>query len=174
MNRQLAAWQSNLLQRQTSMTQAWRSRTPRERNFLFLAAMLIITTLFFLLLLLPALEGRAQLQRSLPQLRIQAAQLRGMANDVAELPPATEQASPLSRKKVESVLQQHGLKAQAIDISDNSVRLQFKETPFAPLLDCLETLQKVQQLSVADASFSTQNKAGTVNATLQLNRQINE
>jgi general secretion pathway protein M len=120
------------------------------------------------------LQGRAQLQRSLPQLRMQAAQLHALADTATTLSVAMDTTSMLSRQKLEGALRQHGLKAQNVSLSGDSVRLQFDEVPFAQLLECLTTLQKTQQLVVADAAFGAKDKAGMVSATLQLNRQKDE
>ncbi len=174
MKQRITAWMIALRQRQLALMQIWNTRTAREQNFMLGAGVTIAAALFYLIMINPALEGRSQLQRTLPQLRLQAAQLHAMADDVAALPAAVEQAALLSRQKLESTLRQHGLKAQSISISGDGVHLQFEDAPFAQLLECLATLQKTQQLAVSDASFSAQNKPGMVNANLQLSRQKNE
>lgn len=170
----LAAAQQRRAAWQQSAAQAWNARTAREQHFLIGAGVALVVILFYLILIAPALQGRAQLQRNLPQLRLQAAQLKALADTATALPVAADTTSMLSRQKLEGTLRQHGLKAQNVSISGDSVRLQFDEAPFAQLLECLATLQKTQQLVVADAAFGAKDKAGMVSATLQLNRQKDE
>ncbi len=177
MKQQITAWKTTVHRRQLSWMQAWNARTERERHFLLGAAIAIAATLFYLVLIAPAMDGRSHLQRTLPQLRMQAAQLQALAHDAAALPAAAVSPAPSSmpsRQKIESALRQHGLKAQSVSIAGDGVRLQFEDAPFAQLLECLLTLQKTQQLEVADAGFSPRDKPGMVNATLQLNRRRNE
>lgn len=178
MKQLFAKWKTVVQQRHAVLlqttTHAWNARTAREQHFLLGAGVTIAVTLFYLILIGPALQGRAQLQRSLPQLRMQAAQLRALADTATILPVAADTTSMLSRQKLEGTLRQHGLKAQNVSISGDGVRLQFDDVPFAQLLDCLRTLQKTQQLVVADAALNAKDKAGMVSATLQLNRQKDE
>lgn len=165
-----AQWKTGFQQRRAALSTLWQTRTERERQFLLVGGIALTATLFYLMALAPALEGRAQLQRSLPQLRLQAAQLRALADEAAALPAPAESPAMPSRQKVESALRQHGLKAQNIAVSGDGVRLQFDDVPFASLIDFLTTLQKTQQLAVADASFAAKDKPGIVGATLQLAR----
>ena len=178
MKQLFAKWKTVMQQRHAVLLQtaihAWHARTAREQHFLLGAGVAIAVTLFYLILIAPALQGRAQLQRGLPQLRMQAAQLRALADTATALPVAADTPSMLSRQKLEGTLRQHGLKAQNVSISGDSVRLQFDDVPFAQLLDCLRTLQKTQQLVVADAALNAKDKAGMVGAALQLNRQKDE
>lgn len=171
MKQRIAIWKVRLLQRRSAWMHLWHERTARERHALLGAAAVIAVALFYLILIAPALEGRAQLQRSLPQLRLQAAQLHALSDEATALPASTDAPAMLSRPKLEAVLRQQGLKAQNINLNGDSVRLQFDDAPFAQLIECLDTLQKTQQLVVVDAAFSAKDKPGMVGATLQLNRQ---
>jgi len=62
-------------------TALWLARTEQERRFLAVGGAVALAALLYLLLVEPAVEGRAQLRRALPQLRQQAAEVQ--LNNVA-------------------------------------------------------------------------------------------
>jgi general secretion pathway protein M len=66
-------------------TALWLARTEQERRFLAIGGAVVLAALLYLLLVDPAIEGRAQLRRQLPQLRQQAAELQAMAQEAATL-----------------------------------------------------------------------------------------
>ena len=63
----------------------WLARTEQERKFLTVGAIILGITFFYLTLLAPAIDGRAQLRKSLPALRQQAAQLRTLSDEARML-----------------------------------------------------------------------------------------
>ncbi len=151
----------------------WQARTARERRWLSVMVTVLAITLIWLLLIEPAWREREKLQRNLPQLRMQAAQMRALAEQHKSLPAPT-QARPLDNAALEQVLQVHGLRAQRIAVTADDVRLQFDAVPFAQLLQALASLQKEQRLSVRDASLEATADAGQVKGQLQLRRMGNE
>ncbi|MDB5962049.1 MAG: ral secretion pathway protein GspM, partial [Massilia sp.] len=64
---------------QSQLAVGWIARTEQERKFLVIGAGVVVGALVYLLFISPAVTGRAQLEKSLPQLRQDAAQLRSMA-----------------------------------------------------------------------------------------------
>lgn len=66
-------------------TALWLARTEQERRFLGVGGAVVLLALLYLILVDPAVEGRAQLRRTLPQLRQQAAELQAMAQEAGRL-----------------------------------------------------------------------------------------
>jgi len=153
----------------------WRARTQRERGVLSIGLMLLLAVLVWLVLLDPAWQGRAQLQKELPVLREQRAQLQSMAREVtkaansAAVPASTP--TPLSRQMLESSLAQKSLRAQSLEHNGELVRLKLSDASFAALVEWLGEMQNNRQLVVTDANVVATEKLDKVNATLSLRQQ---
>jgi general secretion pathway protein M len=151
----------------------WLARTPQEQKFLTVGAAILVATFFYLLLLSPAIEGRAQLKRSLPELRQQAAQLRAMADEARALASqAPQQPAPLSRELVTSSLTARGLSPQGLSVTGNYAKFQLENVAFANLMAWIDEQRRSSQLGVEEAQISAQTPLGQVNATLTM-RQNN-
>lgn len=150
----------------------WDIRSEQEKKILAVVGSLLLAGLIYLLLLEPALSGRKMLERQLPNLRMQAAQLQELVREAQALsgragPPATA----LSKEAVESSLNQRLMKAQNIGMVGDQVKLQLNEVQFGNLLSWLDEMQKSSHISVLDANIVSQATPGVVNATLSL-RQL--
>jgi general secretion pathway protein M len=80
------------------LIQFWRSRAPRERVVLAGGSALLVLALGYAYGWLPIQRDAAQLRKALPQLRVQAEQLRQDAQEVARLRgrPVVAQAGSLA------------------------------------------------------------------------------
>ena len=157
--------------RDTAMT-FWSDRSVRERKQLLLMGTVIVLAMLYLLLVAPALSGRAQLRKSLPELRQKSADMRQLVREAAML-SATVAPPPmlLSKETMEATLGSHGLKAQSIVVTEDVVRLQLNAASFSSLVDWLGDVQKTARLSVIDASIVALPVGDSVNATLTLRQQ---
>lgn len=158
-----------------SLAAFWQQRDARERGMLTLAAAVIGLALIYAVLIGPAMSGRAALDKSLPALRLQAAEMQVLAKQAAQFsgqsaPPAL----PASRESIEAGLARRGLKAQNIVVSGDMIKVQLASASFAATLDWLDELQKSARLTVQDSSFTALPQIDTVNATLTLRQQKNE
>jgi general secretion pathway protein M len=151
----------------------WIGRTEQERKFLAVGAIVVVLALLYLVLLAPALEGREQLRRSLPELRQQAAQLQTLAGQAQALAgqPAVE-APPLTRDALAASMTARGLKPESLTITGEYARVQLNGVSFANLIAWLEASRRDSRLTVQDAQFTAQTALGQVDATLTL-RQNN-
>lgn len=153
----------------------WSDRSVRERKQLLLMTGVIVFALLYLLLVAPALSGRAQLRKSLPELRQKSADMQQLVREAAALsaiiapPPML-----LSKDSIDASLGSHGLKAQSIVVTEEVVRVQFTAASFAALIDWLGEVQKNARLSVIDASIVAQASVDSVNATITLRQQKSE
>jgi general secretion pathway protein M len=153
----------------------WGERNRRERNMLAATIAVIVLGLFYLLLIDPAVGGRKDLEKKLPALRQQAAEVRATAKEASGLsgktgaPPAA-----ITRESLEASLQRKGLKPQSVALTGELAKVQLSSASFAGLVDWLDEMQRTARLSVVDANIDAQAQADTVNATLTLRQQRGE
>lgn len=153
----------------------WGARTQRERSVLGTGFMVLLAVLVWLILIDPAMQGRAQLQKELPVLREQLAQLQSMARELtktgnsAAAPPST--TAPLARQMLESSLARKGLRPQSLEHNGELVRLKLSDASFAALVEWLADIQTSTQLVVTDANVIGTEKLDKVNASLSLRQQ---
>lgn len=156
-------------------TAFWQQRDARERAMLALAAAVIALALVYAVLIAPALGGRAQLEKSLPGLRLQAAEMQGLAQQASQFanrPPPAQLA--LSRESVEAALARKGLKAQNLVVSGDLLKLQLASVSFAATLDWLDEMQRTAGMTVVDSNIAGLAQTDTVSVTLTLRQQKSE
>jgi len=151
----------------------WLARTEQERKFLAFGAAVVLVALVYALLLAPALEGRATLQRSLPQLRQQAAQLQSMAAEASTLAanPAPPPA-PMTREALNASLAQRSLNPGSLTLTGEYAKLQFNGVSFANLVAWLDAQRRENRIQVQDAAFTALAAEGQVDATLTLRQNL--
>jgi general secretion pathway protein M len=153
----------------------WSARNTRERNMLSIAAAAIALALVYLLLIDPALEGREQMRKTLPNLRQQVAQIQALSKEAGDLAdrdaPVVE---PVSRASVEAALSRNGLKAQNLTVNNEMVVAQFSGASFSQLIRWLQDMQKTAMATVVESNIVAQDQPDSVNATLTLRQQRNE
>lgn len=151
------------------------ARDRRERYLLAGAAAVLVLGLVYALLIDPALGGRAQLRKSLPELRQQVAQLQALAQEAqAASGQAATPVTPVTRESIEASLERGGLKAQNLVLTGDFVKLQLSAAPFAAIANWLDGLRASARVAVSEASISALDEPGIVNATLTLRQQRTE
>ncbi|GAB3369757.1 type II secretion system protein M [Massilia agri] len=151
----------------------WLARTEQERKFLAIGAAVVLVALVYALLLAPAIEGRDRLQRSLPQLRQQAAQLQTMAAEAGALAanPAPPPA-PMTREALTASLAQRSLVPGSLTLTGEYAKVQFNNVSFANLVAWLDAQRRENRIQVQDAAFTGLPAAGQVDATLTLRQNL--
>lgn len=156
-------------QLQLSLASFWMERNARERKQIGLALSVAACGLFYMLFIGPALSGRAQLAKSLPDLRLQAAELRNLSKQAVSLSAITAApVSAMSKESIEAALASKGLKPQSVAMAGDVAKVQLSAVSFAGLLDWLDEMQKTARITVVDASIVAQAQTDIVNATLTL------
>lgn len=152
-----------------TFTEFWSARNARERTMLAVAALAVTFGLAYAVLIGPALSGREQLNKDLPVLRQQVAQMRALSNQAALLAskPAVQPVA-MSRDSIEAALARNGLKAQNVLLNGDFAKVQLSSVSFANVLYWLDDMQKTSMLSVTDANIVTLTQPDTVNATITL------
>ncbi len=150
----------------------WLERNARERKLLICAASALTLGLLYALFIDPALQGRTQLEKNLPLLRQQAAELQALSKEVSGLTvKAAASVAPMTRESIDAGLARKGLKAQSVTLSADFAKVQLAAVPFASVLRWLDEAQKVERLMVVDANVSALESPGSVNAVLTLRQQ---
>lgn len=160
---------SSIAQARERMAVAWLARTEQERKFLTIGAVAAALALVYALFVAPALAGRAQLEKDLPQLRQQDAQLRAMALEAGELArqPAA-QVAPMTRESLSASLLALGITPASLAMTGEFARVQLTGVAFANLVGWLDAQRRENRIGVQDAAISAQGSAGQVDATLTL------
>jgi general secretion pathway protein M len=158
-----------------SLAAFWMERNARERNMLTLAALVIALALIYLIFISPALAGRTQLQKTLPPLRQQAAELQGLAKRATELGAVNAPAAiAVTKESIEAALARQGLKPQSVLLTGELTKVQLSSSSFAGLVNWLNDMQKGARLSLVEATIEALPPVDTVNATLTLRQQRSE
>lgn len=159
-----------------ALSEFWSGRNQRERAMLSIGGAVVLLGLLYGLVLAPALAGREQLGRSLPQLRGQVAQLQAMAREAIGLSAnkAATAVTPISRESLEAALGQKGLKAQNVAVTGDIARVTLPSASFSSLLDWLDESQKSSMVQVVDANIVALSQPDMVSATLTLRQQRSE
>jgi general secretion pathway protein M len=149
----------------------WVARTDQERKFLTIGAVVGLLALVYLLFVAPALEGRAQLRRSLPQLRQQAAQLQALAQEATELnAQPVPQVTPMTREALAASMATRGLTAQSLSMTGEYAKLQINGASFANLVMWLDAQRRESRIAVQDAVITALPTPGQVDANLTLHQ----
>lgn len=156
----------------SQMAVGWLARTEQERKFLTIGAGVVLGTLVYLLFISPAVTGRAQLEKSLPQLRQDATQLRTMALEASELarqPPA--QGAPMARETLVASLTAMGMTPQSVTMTGEFAKVQLSGVPFSSLVNWLDSQRREGRINVQDATIGAAGDNGKVDATLTLRQE---
>ena len=158
-----------------SFSEFWAVRDARERAMLSAAAAVVTFGLIYALLIDPALTGRERLNKDLPLLRQQVAQLQALSKQAEALSgkPAPA-AAAISRENIEAALARSGLKPQSVISTGDYAKVQLAAVSFAGTLTWLDDMQKTALLYVVDADIVALAQADMVDATLTLRQARNE
>lgn len=158
-------------QTRQSFSAFWAVRDARERLMLAAAAAVVTLSLTYALLIAPALSGREQLGKSLPELRQQVAQLQAMSKEAAALSgKSAAPVSVISKESIEASLARKGLKPQSVILAGELVKVQLSAVSFGNTLGWLDDIQKTA-ISVVDANIVALAQADTVDVTLTLRQK---
>jgi general secretion pathway protein M len=163
-------------QSRLSFSEFWAVRDARERAMLAVAALVVTLGLAYALLIDPALSGRDRLNKNLPVLRLQVAQMQTLAKEAAAA-MAGKSATPIpamSKQNIEAALARNGLKPQSVMMTGEFAKVQLASVSFASTLNWLDDMQKSALLSVADANIVALAQPDMVNATFTLSQQRHE
>lgn len=132
----------------------WSARNPREQALLAGGGVVMALLLGYTLLWEPAAEGRAQLERSLPQLRAQLAEMETLSQEARGLAasPAPSLRGEALIEALRAGLGRHGLSPTRLAATgDNTIQVQLEKAPFGAVAAWLQDVRQQQRFKVADA-----------------------
>jgi general secretion pathway protein M len=135
----------------------------------------VVFGLIYAVLIAPAMTGRELLNKDLPLLRQQVAQLQALAKQAeAHSGKPAPAAAAISRENIEAALARTGLKPQSVISTGDYTKVQLAAVSFAGTLTWLEEMQKTARLYVAEAEIVALAQPGLVDATLTLRQARND
>jgi general secretion pathway protein M len=150
----------------------WQQRDARERLWLSVGVASIFLAIVYLIFVNPALSNRANLEKKIPQLRLQVAEMAVMSGQYAKIAgEMTADVAPVTREVIESSLQRRGLKAQTLTTADDVVRLQITAASYSNLMEWLLEMQKAARLTVEEIKLTSLTEVGQVSVVLTLKQQ---
>lgn len=153
----------------------WTARSDRERKQLILALLVAALGLSYILLIEPAYVGRAKLAKSLPALRLQAAELRSLSASAKSLAGVNAPPPPdMTQEAITAAITRNGVTPQTVAVTGNLAKIQLSSASFAGMVTWLDDMQKTMRVTVVDANVTALAQPDTVNATLTLRQQKNE
>lgn len=158
-----------------SFAEFWAARDVRERAMLALGTGVVAFGLIYVLLIDPALTGRVQLNKNLPVLHQQVAQLQSLSKEAAALSgKSATMVAAMSKESIEAALARKGLKPQSVMLSGDQAKVQLAAVSFAGTLDWLDEMQTTAGVFVADANIVALAQPDMVDVTLALRQKRNE
>ena len=148
--------------------QWWQLRSPAERSAWLVGGGIVLGLAAWALIWQPLTRDTERLERRLVEQRATLATARRQADEIAALARRTVEPSPRdARADVESALARQGLKATAIDRSDDQrLRVTFDAVSFDALASVLEALQRDARLSAVDITAAARVEPGQVRAEM--------
>ena len=148
---------------------AWLARTEQERKYLAIGAAVAALALVYGLFIGPALAAKSQLEKELPQLRTQNAQLRTMALEAGELArQPVVQVTPMTRESLIASLAALSITPGSVTMTGEFARLQLTGVSFANLVTWLDAQRRENRIAVQESTVTALAVPGQVDASLTL------
>ncbi|MDF3035533.1 MAG: type secretion system protein [Paucimonas sp.] len=148
----------------------WAERDARERKILMVGGTALLAILLYMILIGPALTGRAKLNKSLPTLRQQSAEMQMLARQATSL-RSTESDSlavEASDETIGNSLVRRGLKPRSVTQTGNQIRVQLPDSSFSAISAWLAEIQQESGLAVTEIQVDAQKTIDIVNANITL------
>ena len=157
------------------MALAWMARTEQERKFLGIGGAFALLALVYALFIAPALDGRAELTKALPELRQKASSMQALSAEAIELArrPAP-QVTPMSKETLTASLLTRSITAQSVVMSGEFAKLQLNGVSFANMYSWLEAQRREHRIQVEDLAVTASTPLGNVDAVLTLRQNSGE
>ena len=155
-----------------SLLLKWNALSPRDRRMLVLAGGFLLVVFTWLVAFEPAWDGRRQLARELPALRLDLAQMDQLAEEARQAANAprqgVESASQL-RTRVEETLADAGLSGSVaqLELNGEMVEVRFRQADFERWLYWLDAAVRETRMRVVDLAI-TREAAGMISGRLAL------
>ena len=151
-----------------TLAQFWGERTPREKTLLGWGGAVLAVAIAYSVLWSPAQEGRARIQRELPAMRHELAQMTAQANEAKSLAAAAQGVAPTGlalKDALTASLSDHGLQGAQVQIVGNGVQIQMKNVSFPAWAQWLDDARRQFKVQVGEAHATALKEDGKVDLT---------
>ena len=156
----------------------WQARAPRERMILIVGGMALGASLFYLLVAAPLQNKLARLEKNLPVLRKQSAEMQTLVVEARELGSAPAEAAlhgSALQQALQASLEGKGMKVVQLVVqpvgagqAGDVVLIRLSQVPFGQWADWLELVRNQHKLKVLEASIIYAGPNALVNIQAQL------
>ncbi|KVE35175.1 type II secretion system protein GspM [Burkholderia sp. TSV86] len=155
-----------------ALSQFWDARTTREKQLLGWGGAVLAIAIAYSVLWSPAQEGRARIQRELPTMRHELAQMNAQANEARTLAAAAQGVAPTGlalKDALASSLSDHGLAvAGPPQLVGSGVQIQLKNASFPLWTQWLDDVRHQFKAQVVEAHATALKDDGQVDLTAVL------
>ncbi|MFJ1213029.1 type II secretion system protein M [Burkholderia pyrrocinia] len=151
-----------------TLTQFWGERSQREKMLLGWGGTVLAVAIAYSVLWSPAQEGRARIQRALPTMRRELAQMTAQANEAKSLTVAAQGVAPTGlalKDALTASLSDHGLQGAQVQIVGNGVQVQMKNVSFPAWTQWLDDARRQFKVQVGEAHATALKEDGQVDLT---------
>ncbi|GAA5785915.1 hypothetical protein GCM10007860_13860 [Chitiniphilus shinanonensis] len=152
------------------LRQFWLQRNPRERLFLAACGTVIAVALFYALLWQPAVDGRARLQKQLPRLEADLAEMQRQIALLKGAPAAGAAAEGDLRSAVQAVTGAVGIKADLRALPGQRVAVDAPDLPFPQVLELLSAVRRDAGARIVKLDAKATGAPGRVSLNLEVQR----
>ena len=143
-----------------NLLQKWASLAPRDRRMLIIAGCFLLVIIFWQVLLEPAWVGRQRLQKTLPTLRADLAQMDHMA-------PAETVAQVTVRLEQSRLARGMDKEAAKVQAQGDIIEVRFHQAPFENWIFWLDAAVRETRTRIVDLSV-TRESPGVFSGRLAL------
>lgn len=151
-----------------TLAQFWGERSQREKLLLGWGGAVLAVAIAYSVLWSPAQEGRARIQRELPTMRRELAQMTAQANEAKSLTAAAQGVAPTGlalKDALTASLSDHGLQGAQVQIVGNGVQIQMKNVSFPAWTQWLDDARRQFKVQVGEAHATALKDDGQVDLT---------
>jgi general secretion pathway protein M len=153
----------------------WLARTEQERKYLTVGGATVVGAVVYMLLIGPALDGKAKLNKQLPQMRVEAATMQALAQEATELASRPAPAvSPMTRESLTAALTARAMTPASLVITGEFAKIQLTGVSFANLYSWLDAQRRENRIGVEDMTVTAGSPDGQVDAQLTLRQNSGE
>ena len=145
-----------------NLLQKWASLAPRDRRMLVIAGAFLGVIIFWQLLLEPAWVGRQRLEKSLPKLRAEVAQMDSLAAEARELANAAEAPAESVAQvttRLEQSLAGRGMDKEMakVQAQGDIIEVRFHQAPFENWVFWLDGAVRETRTRIVDLSVTRES-----------------
>ncbi|WP_412022744.1 type II secretion system protein GspM [Burkholderia cepacia] len=151
-----------------TLAQFWGERSQREKMLLGWGGAVLAVVIAYSVLWAPAQEGRARIQRELPTMRRELAQMTAQENEAKSLTAAAQGVAPTGlalKDALTASLSDHGLQGAQVQIVGNGVQVQMKNVSFPAWTQWLDDARRQFKVQVGEAHATALKEDGQVDLT---------